>query len=98
MSSTRLLERLETTDVTALDAGGVSAGLRDVARLKGFIARVEADFARRANTLATAGSGLSADELLGRSQSMSRREAQRASRCADTLGDVPAMSRQLGAG
>jgi hypothetical protein len=98
MSLTRLLERLETTDVTALDAGGVSAGLRDVARLKGFIASVEADFARRANTLAATGSGLPADELLGRSQSMSRREAQRASRRADTLGEVPAMSRQLSAG
>lgn len=98
MSLARLLERLETTDVTTLDAGGVSAGLGDIARLKGFLAGVEADFARRANTLAASGSGLPADELLGRSQSMSRREAQRASRRADTLGELPAMSRQLGAG
>ncbi len=98
MSLARLLERLETTDVTTLDAGGVSAGLGDIARLKGFLAGVEADLARRANTLAASGSGLPADELLGRSQSMSRREAQRASRRADTLGELPAMSRQLGAG
>ena len=98
MTLARLLERLEATDVAALDAGGVSARLRDVARLKGCIAGLEAELARRANQLSDAGAGLPADELLGRSQPMSRREAQRASRRADTLGEVPTMSRQLGAG
>lgn len=98
MTLARLLERLEATDVAALDAGGVSARLRDVARLKGCIAGLEAELARRANQLSDAGAGLPADELLGRSQPMSRREAQRASRRADTLGEVPALSRQLGAG
>jgi len=98
MTLARLLERLEATDVAALDAGGVSARMRDVARLKGCIAGIEAELARRANQLSDAGAGLPADELLGRSQQMSRREAQRASRRADTLGNVPALSRQLGAG
>ncbi len=98
MTLTHLLERLEATDVAALDAGGVSARLRDVARLKGRIAGIEAELARRANQLCDAGDGLPAEELLGRSQSMSRREAQRASRRADTLGEVPALSRQLEAG
>ncbi len=98
MTLARLLERLEATDIAALDTGGVSARLRDVARLKGCIAGIEAELARRANQLSAAGAGLPADELLGRSQPMSRREAQRASRRADTLGEVPAMSRQLGAG
>ncbi len=98
MTLARLLERLEATDVAALDAGGVSARLRDVARLKGCIAGLEAELARRANQLSDAGAGLPADELLGRSQPMSRREAQRASRRADMLGEVPALSRQLGAG
>jgi hypothetical protein len=98
MTLTGMLERLEATDIAGLDAGGVSAGLRDVARLKGFLSGVEADLARRANTLAASGSGLPADELLGRSQSMSRREAQRAARRAEVLGDLPAVSKQLGVG
>ena len=98
MSLTRVLERLEATDVRSLDVGGVSAGLRDVARLKGYLAVVEADLARRGGELAASGSGLPADELLGRSQSMSRRESQRAARRAEALGVLPAMSRQLGAG
>ena len=98
MTLARLLERLEATDVASLDAGGVSARLRDLARLKGCIAGIEAELARRANQLSDAGAGLPADELLGCSQPMSRREAQRASRRADTLGEVPALSRQLQAG
>ena len=98
MSLTRLLERLEATDVGALDVGGVSAGMRDVARLKGYLTVVEADLARRADELAASGTGLPADELLGRSQSMSRRESQRAARRAETLGELPAMTGQLGAG
>lgn len=98
MSLTRLLERLEATEVATLDAGGVSAGLRDLARLKGHLAVIEADLARRGGELAATGSGLPADELLGRSQSMSPREAQRSARRAEVLGALPAMSRQLGAG
>jgi hypothetical protein len=98
MSLSRLLERLEAADVGALDVGGVSAGMRDVARLKGYLTVVEADLARRADELAASGSGLPADELLGRSQSMSRRESQRAARRAETLGELPAMTGQLGAG
>ena len=73
MTLARLLERLEATDIDALDPGGVSARLRDVARLKGRIAGLEAQLARRANQLSDAGAGLPADELLGRSQPMSRR-------------------------
>jgi hypothetical protein len=98
MSLIRLLERLQATDVGALDAGGVSAGLHDVARLKGSLAVVEAGLARRSGELAASGSGPPADELLGWSQSMSRRESQRAARRAETLGELPAMSKQLGAG
>jgi hypothetical protein len=98
MSLARLLERLETTDVGALDVGGVSAGMRDVARLRGYLTVVEAGLARRADELAASGSGIPADELLGRSQSMSRRESQRAARRAETLGELPAMTGQLGAG
>jgi hypothetical protein len=98
MTLARLLDRLEATDVAALDAGGVSAGLRDVARLKGYLAVVEAELARRGGELAATGSGLPADELLGRSQSMSPREAQRAARRAEALGALPSISRQLGAG
>ena len=57
MTSARLLERLEATDVASLHAGGVSARLRDLARLKGCIAGIEAELARRANQLADALAG-----------------------------------------
>jgi Domain of unknown function (DUF222) len=98
MSMTRLIERLERTDWSTLDAGGVTSAMRDLARLKGFLAHTEHAAARRANELAAAGSGAPASELIGRSGHCSSREAEKTSRRAETLGAFPAMSEQLGKG
>ena len=49
-----LIERLERTDWSTLDAGGVTSAMRDLARLKGFVAQTEHAAARRANELAAA--------------------------------------------
>jgi len=98
MSISRLAEGLERLDVEVLDVGGVTAGLRDLQRLKGFVAHIEHALARRANVLASGGSGAPADELLSHSGHTSRREAMRTARRAETLGSLPSMSAQLGNG
>ena len=95
MTLARLLERLEATDVAALDSGGVAAAMRDLQRLKGFVAQSEHSLARRANELAAAGSGVPASELIARNGHCSPREAEKTSRRAETLGAFPAISAQL---
>lgn len=90
-----LIERLERTDWSTLDTGGVTSAMRDLARIKGFVAETEHAAARRANELAAAGTGAPASELLGRSAHCSPREAERTSRRAEALGSFPAMSDQL---
>ncbi len=93
-----LVEQLEAVDIHALDAGGVIAALRELDRVKGFVSETEHALARRANTLAAAGSGAPADELIGRGGTCSKREAERISRRAEALGSLPAVSGQLGKG
>jgi len=98
MSISDLAERLEGLDIDGLDLGGVTAGLRDLRRLKGFVADLEHAIARRANALAVTGSGAPADELLAASGHTSRREAARIARRAETLVSLPSVSAQLGRG
>lgn len=98
MSISRLAEGLEHLDIDELDLGGVTAGLRDLRRLKGFVADTEHALARRANALAAAGSGAPADELLSQNGHISRREATRTARRAETLGSLPSVSAQLSNG
>jgi hypothetical protein len=98
MSLTTLVERLEQLDPTQLDSSGVAAGLRELARLKGFVADTEHALARRANALAAAGSGVPAGELLGRSNHVSPRQAELTSRRAEALGSLPSVSAQLARG
>ena len=94
----RLVEQLERTDPSTLDAAGVATSMRDVRRLRGFITEVEHAVARHANQLAAAGSGAPATEMLSASGNCSPREAARTSRRAETLGTLPAVTRQLSTG
>jgi hypothetical protein len=98
MSIGAIVERLERLDPSTLDVGAVAAGLRDLSRLKGFVATLELALARRADELAANGSGAPADELLGAATHCSRHEASKTARRAEALGDLPAVSAQLGAG
>jgi hypothetical protein len=98
MAMSHLIERLEGTEASTLDAAGVAMAMRDLQRLKGFLVQTEHAVARRANELAAAGSGVPASELIGRSGHCSPREAAKTSRRAETLGAFPAMSQQLGKG
>jgi len=94
----RLVEQLERTQPSDLDAAGVALCLRDLRRLRGFVAETEHAIARRANELAASGSGAPADEAISAGGTYSPREAARTSRRAETLGALPSMSKQLGAG
>ncbi len=98
MSVAKIVEQFEHADVSTLDAGDVVAAVRDLDRLKGFVATLEHALARRANALAAAGSGAPAGELLGRGGTCSKRAAEQISRRAETLGELPEVSRQLGKG
>lgn len=93
-----LVEQLEATDVSALDAGAVAARLRDLERVRGFVAEIEHALARRADALAAAGVGAPAGEVLGRVGNCSPRQAERTARRATTLGDLPSVAAQLGRG
>ncbi|HSM65350.1 MAG TPA: DUF222 domain-containing protein [Ilumatobacteraceae bacterium] len=95
MSVATLVERLEQLAVDQLDAGGVAGRMRDLQRVKGFVAEVEHALARRADELAEAGSGAPASEVLGRTGNCSPREAARVARRAETLGEMPTLSTQL---
>ncbi|MGB0111598.1 MAG: DUF222 domain-containing protein [Ilumatobacteraceae bacterium] len=95
MSITGVVQRLEGLAIDRLDVGEVVAGLGDVARVKGFVAELEHALLRRANTLASQGSGPPGEEVLGRSGRVSRREAARTTRRAEVLGVLPAMSAQV---
>ncbi len=94
----RLVEQLERIDPSELDAAGVALGLSDLRRLRGFLAETEHAIARRANELAAAGSGAPADQAITAGGICSPREAARIARRAETLGSLPSMSKQLGAG
>lgn len=94
----RLIEQLEKTDPSTLDAAGVATSLRDIRRLRGFISDAEHAVARRANQLAAAGCGAPASEILSSNGTCSAREAARTSRRAETLGALPSVSKQLSAG
>ncbi len=94
----RLIEQLERTNPSTLDAAGVATSLRDLRRLRGFISDVEHAVARRANQLAAAGSGAPAIEILSANGNCSAREAARTSRRAETLGVLPSVSKQLSTG
>ena len=94
----KIVEEFERTDVSALGAGDIAAAVRDLDRLKGFVTTIEHKLARRADALAAAGSGLPAGELLGRGGTCSKRQAEQISRRAETLDELPEVSRQLGKG
>jgi hypothetical protein len=98
MSMTRLVEQLERTDPATLDAAGVAVVVRDLQRLRGFIAETEHAVARRSNELAAAGAGAPATEVLAGSRTCSPRDAARTSLRAETLGGFPEVSGQLGSG
>ncbi len=98
MNLPQIVERLEATNVSSLDAGAVASHLRDLERVRGFVAETEHALARRANELAANGSSAPADEVLGRAGHSSPRQAQRTSRRAEALGSMPAVAAQLGRG
>jgi hypothetical protein len=98
MNLGQIVEQLQATDVSLLDAGGVTARLRDLERLRGFVAETEHALARRANALAASGDGAPAGEVLGRIGHCSPRHAERTSRRAEALGLLPAVAEQLGRG
>jgi hypothetical protein len=98
MSMTRLTERLERTDLSALDAAGVAVALRDLQRLRGFVAETEHAIARRSNELAACGAGAPATEVLAGNRTCSPRDAARTSLRAEALGEFPEVSGQLGHG
>lgn len=95
MSIGTIVEQLERLDPAALDVGGVAAGLRDLNRVKGFIAEREHALARRADELAAAGSGAPASEVLGAASHCSRQAAEKTARRAEVLEDLPAVAAQL---
>jgi hypothetical protein len=98
MKVSGVVERLEGTDVSALDAGAVASHLRDLERVRGFVAETEHALARRADELAAAGVGAPAAEVLGRVGHCSSRQAERTARRAATLGELPTVAAQLGRG
>jgi len=98
MSIRSIVERLEQLDAPVLDVGEVAAGLRDLNRIKGFVAELEHALARRADELAAAGSGAPASEVLGAATHCSRQAAEKVARRAEVLDDVPAVTAQLGKG
>jgi hypothetical protein len=98
MSMTRLIEQLERTDTSTLDAAGVTVTLRALQRLRGFVAETEHAVARRANELAASGAGAPASEVLAAGRTCSASDAARTSRRAEVLGALPAMAGQLGRG
>jgi hypothetical protein len=93
-----VVERLEDTDVSALDATAVATQLRQLERVRGFVAETEHALARRADELAAAGAGAPATEVLGRVGHCSSRQAGRTAQRAATLGDLPRVAAQLGRG
>jgi hypothetical protein len=92
MSIGPVIERLEATDWASLDAGGLASAMRDLARVKGFVAAAEHSAACRAGELAADGSGAPVEDLLGRATRCSRREAQRTARRAEALRSFPAIA------
>jgi hypothetical protein len=98
MRVSAIVEQLEAVDVSVLDAGTVAARLRDLERVRGFVAETEHALARRANALASSGAGAPAGEVLGRAGHCSPRQAERTSRRAEALGALPALARELGRG
>jgi len=98
MSIGTIVEQLERLDAAALDVGEVTAGLRDLNRVKGFVAELEHALARRADELAAAGSGAPASEVLGAAAHCSRQAATKVTRRAEVLDELPAVAAQLGKG
>lgn len=98
MSIRSVVEWLERLDAAVLDAGGVSAGFRELNRVKGFVAELEHALARRADELAASGSGAPASELVGAAAHCSRQAAEKVARRAEVLGGLPAVAAQLGKG
>jgi hypothetical protein len=98
MSMTGLIERLERTDASTLDAAGIAVTLRALQRLRGFVAETEHAVARRANELASSGAGAPASEVLAASRTCSAGDAARTSRRAEALGALPALAGQLARG
>ena len=98
MSIRTIVERLERLEAPVLDVGEVAAGLRDLNRVKGFIAELEHSLARRADELATSGSGAPASEVLGAAAHCSRQAAEKVARRAQVLDELPAVAAQLGKG
>ena len=98
MSIRTIVEQLEALDAAALDVGGVAAGLRDLNRVKGFVAEREHALARRADELAAAGSGAAASEVLGAASHCSRQAAEKTARRAEVLEELPAVAAQLAKG
>jgi hypothetical protein len=98
MSIRTVVEQLEQLDADVLDAGGIAAALRNLNRVKGFVAHVEHALARRADELAAAGSGAPATEILGAATHCSRQAAEKLARRAAVLDELPAVAAQLGKG
>lgn len=92
MSLSGVVSRLEELDTEDLDVGGLAVALRELARVKGFVAETELRVARRAEALSRAGEGVPASELLERSGNTSPRESRRTARRAEVLGSLPSMS------
>jgi hypothetical protein len=98
MSSVRRLERVEALDIDALDAGAVTAALRDLTVVKGVVDHLAARLLRRNSELSEHGQAAPTADVIGRVGRMSRRAAERAERRADALGHTPQLDIALGKG
>lgn len=98
MASAKRLERVEALDIDALDAGAVTAALRDLTTVKGMVDQLTARLLRRNSELNQHGQAAPTADVIGRVGNMSRRAAERAERRAETLGNTPLLDAALGTG
>jgi len=98
MDPTRLIERLEASDLDAASAAELPGLFHALRQVTGWAATVEARLSRRAAELEASGEGLPAADIISRGTRTSPRQAKRTERRGDTLAQAPEMERQLAAG
>ncbi len=98
MDPVRLIERLTATDIDAATTAELAGWLGDLRRLHGWASTLEGRIARRAAVLEASGQGVPAADVLARGKKSSKREAERARRRGDALGNAPAVEDQLSNG
>lgn len=98
MSPATLIARLEAVDIDGATQADLQRAGGLVRQLRGFLASVDGQIARRATELHDIGRSIPPEDLLAKSGSSSRREAQRARRRSEVLGDAPHVDEQLAKG